>query len=137
VKETRILREVSVINLSDDHADLTVCNFINEHFPIERLYYISNVLPGKSRGLHAHKELEQIFLALSGEFTLSVTDGKVTESVIVKSHGPGFFLPAGYWRELTKFSSNGICLVLASKKYDSTDYISSFDDYKVWKNRNS
>jgi dTDP-4-dehydrorhamnose 3,5-epimerase-like enzyme len=114
---------------------LSVFDLENQQFLVKRLYYISNVPYGQSRGLHGHKKLKQIFLALAGEFTLNVTDGEVHDSVILNAHGPGYLLPAGYWRELNNFSNDvgAVCLVLASESYDPSDYIYSFDEYLDWR----
>jgi hypothetical protein len=33
------------------------------------------------------------------------------------------------WRELDNFSSGSVCLVLASQRYDETDYIRDYDEF--------
>ena len=38
----------------------------------------------------------------------------------------GLIIVPGIWREIVNFSSGAICLVLASDKYDSTDYIHDY-----------
>jgi len=46
----------------------------------------------------------------------------------------GLLVVPGIWRELDDFSSGSVCLVLASTKYDESDYIrdySKFMQYKV------
>ena len=130
-----ILQPVKVKKFSDLRGTLDVAEFhFTEMFQTKRIYYISGVPGGKTRGAHGHKELKQIFFALSGKFKLSVTDGQVFETVELKAHEVGYYLPAGYWRDLDGFSPDAICLVLASEHYDETDYISSYDEYFKWKN---
>ena len=129
----QILHEIPNLNFKSHRGILNVCDLENQQFQVKRFYYISNVPNGKSRGLHGHKKLKQIFFALSGEFTLNATDGEVSDSVVLSAHGPGYLLPAGYWRELNNFSNDGICLVLASESYNPSDYIYSFDEYLNWR----
>jgi dTDP-4-dehydrorhamnose 3,5-epimerase-like enzyme len=102
-------------------------------FQTKRIYYISNVPSDSIRGAHAHKELKQIFIALLGSFTLKVTDGNKTDQVKVSSRSTGYFLPSGFWRELSDFSEDAICLVLASEHFDEKDYLKEMSDYLVWK----
>ena len=102
-------------------------------FQTKRIYYISNVPSDSIRGAHAHKELKQIFFALLGNFTLKVTVGSKTDTVKVASQSNGYFLPSGFWRELSDFSQDAICLVLASEHFDEKDYLKDMSDYLVWK----
>jgi dTDP-4-dehydrorhamnose 3,5-epimerase-like enzyme len=129
----QIFREIPNLNFKNDRGILDVFELESQQFIVKRFYYISKVPFGKSRGLHGHKKLSQIFFALAGEFTLNATDGEVSNSVICNVHGPGYLLPGGYWRELNNFSNDGICLVLASESYDSSDYIYSFNEYLDWR----
>jgi len=105
-------------------------------FHTKRFYYISNVPTGSIRGAHAHKELKQIFVALLGYFTLKVTDGNKSDTVKVDSRSTGYFMPSGLWRELSDFSKDAICLVLASEHFDEEDYLKELSDYIAWKNSN-
>jgi dTDP-4-dehydrorhamnose 3,5-epimerase-like enzyme len=100
------------------------------------VYDISNVPSYSVRGAHAHKELQQVFLALSGSFFLTVTDGNFEDKVLITPQSAGFFLPSGYWRELSNFSEDSICLVLASKHFDENDYIRDMKKFLAWKNQN-
>lgn len=130
----KILQEIQVVNFKDERGILDVAEFQNVgNFETKRIYYISNVAENNERGSHAHKKLNQVFFALVGNFSMTVTDGLVSETVELKAHESGYFLPAGYWRNLTNFSSDAICLVLASDYYDKSDYISTFPEYLEWK----
>ena len=135
MKLRTILEPIDVENFRDFRGNLDIAElqFI-ERFEIKRIYCISNVPEGESRGAHGHKELKQIFFALSGKFELTVTDGFIVETVELRAHEKGYFLPAGYWRDLKLFSSDAVCLVLASEHYDAGDYIYSYDEFLKWKN---
>ena len=53
----------------------------NVPFDIKRVYYIFDTLPDQERGKHAHKELEQIIVAMDGACEFVLDDGKTQEVV--------------------------------------------------------
>lgn len=101
-------------------------------FPIERVYFITQVPSEVRRGSHAHKKLEQLIVALSGEFTVILDSGVSTQSFILNSNEFGLYVPPGFWRDLTDFSDGAVCLVLASTKYDESDYIRDYEEFLNW-----
>jgi mannose-6-phosphate isomerase-like protein (cupin superfamily) len=134
MKTLKILQEIQVTTKADARGILDVAEFKGfGKFEAKRIYYISNVPESSTRGAHAHKRLNQVFFALSGNFEMTVTDGLVIETVELKAHEKGYFLPAGYWRELKNFSSDAMCLVLASEHYEENDYIHSYDEFLGWR----
>ena len=48
----------------------------NIPFEIKRVYYIYDTLPEQERGKHAHKNLEQIIIAIDGACQFVLDDGK-------------------------------------------------------------
>jgi len=92
-------------------------------FKINRVYYLYDVPEGSNRGGHAHINLEQFLVAISGSFTVKLFDGKNKESYLLNKPTEGLLINSMIWRELTQFSSNSICLALASLPYDENDYI--------------
>ena len=44
-------------------------------FDIQRVYYLYDVPGGSARGGHAHKNLEQLIIAMSGSFDVVLDDG--------------------------------------------------------------
>jgi mannose-6-phosphate isomerase-like protein (cupin superfamily) len=130
----KILKEIRVANYLDDRGNLDVAEFQSVgKFETKRIYYISGVPENDARGAHAHKNLDQVFFAVAGNFKMTVTDGSITETVDLKAHETGYFLPAGYWRDLKNFTIDAVCLVLASEHYDENDYIRSYEEYLEWK----
>lgn len=102
-------------------------------FDVKRVYYLYDVPGGSERGGHAHKSLFQIIVAASGSFDIMLDDGR--EQKIIQLNRPyyGLLIVPGIWREIKNFSSGAICLVLASLKYSSSDYIRDYNEYLVWK----
>lgn len=98
-------------------------------FTIKRVYYLYDIPGGEGRGGHAHKCLEQVIIAGSGSFDITIDDGMTKRTYNLSKPYHGLYMPSGLWRELNNFSSGAICLVLASEKYDEKDYIR---DYKIF-----
>lgn len=98
-------------------------------FKIKRVYYLYDIPGGEGRGAHAHKELEQLFVAVSGSFEIKVDDGTAKRTYSLSQPYYGLYLPPGLWRELDNFSSGATCLVLASHKYNEKDYIRDYSNY--------
>ncbi|MGB1312784.1 sugar 3,4-ketoisomerase [Bizionia paragorgiae] len=98
-------------------------------FSIERVYYLYDVPSDAFRGGHAHKNLRQFLIPISGSFDVVIKDGQATRTITLNKPNKGLLIVPGIWRELENFSSGAICLVLASEVYDESDYIR---DYEVF-----
>ncbi len=109
-------------------------SFIEENrqipFQIKRVYYLYDVPSGASRGGHAHKELQQTVIALSGSFDVILDDGYKRRTFFLNRPHYGLYIPARVWRELENFSSNSVALSLVSQAYDELDYVRNYDDFK-------
>jgi hypothetical protein len=99
-------------------------------FPIKRVYYLYDVPGGAVRGGHAHKDLQQVVIALSGSFDVVLDDGKERQKVSLNRSYHGLYLPNMVWRELENFSSGAVCLVLASEIYLEEDYIRDIGEFR-------
>jgi dTDP-4-dehydrorhamnose 3,5-epimerase-like enzyme len=98
-------------------------------FPIERVYYLYDVPASSVRGGHAHKELQQLIVAVSGSFTVVLDDGIEKKSFHLNRPYEGLYVCPMIWREIDDFSSGSVCLVLASMLYDENDY---YRDYSTF-----
>jgi WxcM-like, C-terminal len=103
----------------------------NNHVPfdIKRVYYLYDVPAGAARGGHAHKNLTQIAIALSGSFDFILDNGYEKERYSLNSPYKGLLINSGTWREMENFSSGSVCLVLASNFYTEDDYIRNYSDF--------
>jgi hypothetical protein len=108
-------------------------NELEVPFAIQRVYYLYDVPGGESRGAHAHRELEQVIVAVSGSFDVTIDDGRNKKTVSLNRPYFGLHLKPGMWRELSNFSSGAICLVLASMLYKESDYIRDYEEFKMFK----
>ena len=98
-------------------------------FDVKRIYYLYDVPGGESRGGHAHKELQQLILAASGSFTVTLDDGNVKRTYMLNRPYQGLLVKPGIWRTLDDFSSGSVCLVLANEKYQAEDYIRNYNEF--------
>ena len=98
-------------------------------FDINRIYYIFDVPNGADRGSHAHKNLDQLFLAMSGSFDIVLDDGKSKKKFHLNRPYVGLYVCSMIWRELSNFSSGAVCMVLASAYYDEGDYIRDYEEF--------
>jgi WxcM-like, C-terminal len=99
-------------------------------FPIRRLYWIYDVPGGDTRGGHAYRELQEVIIALSGSFDVYLSDGENRRTVTLNRSYYGVYVPRMMWRQLGNFSTNAVCLILASGPYDESDYIRKFDEFQ-------
>lgn len=128
-------KEVTLNKATDPRGNLVfVESGFDIPFKIERIYYLYDVPYGSERGGHAHKELEQLIIPLSGSFDLVITDGYGERTINMSNPSVGIYLCSGIWRELKNFTSGAVCLVLASRHYDEFDYIRSYDEFIEHKN---
>ena len=98
-------------------------------FDIRRVYYLYDIPGGEDRGGHAHRELHQLIIAASGSFNVVLDDGQNKKVVTLNRPDYGLLIVPGIWRELMEFSSGAITLVLASRVYDTNDYIRSYPEF--------
>lgn len=100
---------------------------------IKRVYFLYDIPSRAVRGSHAHKELHQFIIAMSGSFDINLDDGKAVETFTLSTPDQGLYIPPGYWRTLTNFSSGAAAVVLASEEYDESDYIREYEEFLNWK----
>lgn len=100
-------------------------------FDIRRIYYIYHTGRGVSRGFHAHKELKQVAICISGQCRIVLDDGLKREEVLMNCPAKGLLIDSLLWREMHDFSEDCILLVLASEHYQESDYIRNYEDFLI------
>lgn len=100
-------------------------------FKIERTYWIYDVPGGESRGGHAYRENQEFIIALSGSFDVIVDNGYSKQVFTLNRSYYGLYVPKGMWRQMENFSTNSLALILASTKFDVSDYIYDYDLFKA------
>lgn len=131
--------DCSIIEFDKHHSNrkgnLTVVeNGKTLPFDVKRVYYLYDVPGGESRGSHAHRNLEQLMVAVSGSFTVTLNDGQCKRSFTLNRPYQGLCIKPGLWRDLDDFSSGSVCMVLASEVYQAEDYIRDYDEFVKFRN---
>jgi oxalate decarboxylase/phosphoglucose isomerase-like protein (cupin superfamily) len=125
------LRLITFRKILDPRGNLTPVEQTEDvPFEIKRAYWIYDVPGGAARGGHAYRILEEVFIALSGSFDLTVADGRgsTLRQTLNRSYY-GVYVPSMTWRRLENFSTNAVCLILASRPYDEGDYLRDYEAF--------
>jgi hypothetical protein len=121
---------VDLPKISDPRGNLTFIEGENHiPFDIKRAYYLYDVPGGAERGGHAHKDLHQLIIAISGAFDIVLDDGHEKKRYHLNRSYFGLYVCPMIWREMDNFSSGAVCLVLASNNYDEADYYRNYDEF--------
>lgn len=117
--------------IADTRGDLTFVEG-DKHVPfaIARVYYIYNMPVDTKRGGHAHRQLEQVILALSGSFRITLDDGTRKESVWLRNPRQGLRVGQMVWHEMDSFSQGAVCMAFASHPYEEADYYRDYGEFR-------
>lgn len=117
----------------DPRGNLTVAEqWTHVPFDIKRVYWTYDVPGGESRGGHAHKNLYQLVVAMSGSFTVTLDNGSQNKTILLNHPWEGLLIKPGMWRTLNDFSTGAVCMVLASEAFDLDDYIYDYEEFKEY-----
>ena len=130
-----MLQQCGLVDLrkfADPRGNLTpVESFIDVGFQIARIYFLYDVPGGSSRGGHAHRRLQQLIIAVSGSFDVTLDDGTSRKTFSLNRPYFGLRVCPMTWREIDNFSSASVCIVIASENYDETDYIRNYEEFRI------
>lgn len=122
---------IELPKILDPRGNLTIVEGTNHiPFKIERVYWIYDVPGGQRRGGHAYYELEEFIISLSGSFEVLLDDGQYRKNFLLNRSYYGLYVPKMIWRSLENFSTNSLCFILSSQKYNEEDYIRNYDEFK-------
>jgi dTDP-4-dehydrorhamnose 3,5-epimerase-like enzyme len=125
-------RIIGLPRIEDPRGNLTFIENDNHiPFEIKRVYYTYDVPGGSERGSHAHKNLQQLIVAMSGSFDVVLDDGKNQHRFHLNRSYYGLYVPSMMWRTIDNFSSGSVCMVLASELFDEEDYYRDYESFKA------
>lgn len=99
-------------------------------FRIKRVYYLFSTKQDVRRGMHAHKQLQQVLVCVSGACKVLLDNGFERDEVVLDDPAKGLFIDKGIWREMYDFSHDAVLLVLASEHYSEEDYIRDYMKFR-------
>ena len=116
--------------LGDERGSLVALEGKNTvPFEIRRVYYIFDTQPSVARGFHAHKNLKQVIVCVTGKCRIVLDNGNKKSEVWLDSPTKGLLINDLVWREMYDFSEDCVLLILASEHYDEQDYVRSYDEF--------
>ncbi len=133
VQDSKLITIPKIV-AADGHGNLSVIEKDILPYPVKRVYYLYDIPSDATRGGHAHKELWQFLIAVSGSFDVILDDGNERKRFVLNRPYTGLLIPNGLWRELENFSSGAVCLSLVSDVYKESDYIRDYEEFKSHKN---
>lgn len=101
-------------------------------FKIRRVYWLYDVPGGVARGGHAEKNNEELIIALSGAFEITIDDGTKSKTFVLNRSYYGLYIPKGLWREIKEFSTNALALEFGSIPFTQDDYIRDYGEFKAY-----
>lgn len=112
------------IRSSDARGKLTVLEGgVHAPFPIARTFWVHDVPGNAQRAAHAHRQLYQLLVAISGSFDITLDDGRNCRRYRLDRSDRGLLIAPMVWEDMGNFSQDAVALVFASAPYDETDYI--------------
>jgi dTDP-4-dehydrorhamnose 3,5-epimerase-like enzyme len=97
-------------------------------FTIKRIFYMHHIL--SERGGHAHRDTDQILIAIAGQFKMDLSDGLSKKTFQLNDPKRGLYIPRMIFIHIYDFSPEAVCFVLANTHYDIKKSIRNWEDYK-------
>jgi WxcM-like protein len=121
---------IDLPKINDARGNLTFVEG-GQHVPFEirRVFYLYDVPGGSLRAGHALKSCHQFIVAISGSFDVVLDDGSEHQRFHLNRSHYGLYVTPLTWREIDNFSSNSVCLVLASAVYNENDYYRDYESF--------
>jgi len=102
----------------------------NVPFDIKRVYYLLKTRSDAHRGLHAHRSLKQLAIAVRGSMKFHLDDGFEQKEVVLSDPAQGLLLDSLIWRKMYDFTEDCVLMVLADQLYDPADYIRDYAEFR-------
>lgn len=127
-----IPRIIDLPSFIDARGSLGVVEGTTLPFDIRRVYYLYDVPIGAVRGEHGHKRLQQLILCMHGQTEITLNDGKRQYPFTLSGPAQGLYVPPGMWRRLRFVMPGTVVCVLASRPYETDDYIYTYEEFLAW-----
>lgn len=98
-------------------------------FVVQRYFVISGLRAGVPRGVHAHRETQQVVYVLTGAMLVLISNVDHHLSVRLGPASPGVVIERNTWSTILPLVDDSSALVLASTPYDQDDYVTSHEEF--------
>ena len=121
---------IDLPKIFDHRGNLTFLEGQNHiPFDIKRVFFIYDIPSGEDRGAHAHYDLHQFIICLSGSLDVHLDDGRNQRTVHLNRPWMGLHIPPMIWASEGNFDPNSVYLVLASEVYRAESYIRDYEEF--------
>lgn len=120
---------ISIPSIVDERGFMGIVDGSTIPFAIKRVFWLTNIGPGETRGHHAHRSCRQVPVCANGSvvFEIESVGGEKTSRLM--HPGDGFVLEPFTWLVLKDFSPDATVIVFASESYDESEYIRSYQEF--------
>ena len=137
IKSLSNLEDVTIIALqsvSDNHGCLVIAEDGRHiRFPMKRFFSASGVSPTTFRGDHAHRELNQLLVCLSGSIDVTCDDGDNKKVFRLDNPALALHVPSGIWSKQVYQDERSVLLVVCDALYDEDDYLRDYDQFLAFR----
>ena len=135
MRETKYIIEPSIVEFDKIGEEgigyISVAQF-NDNIPFEikRVFWVYGTPVFVERGNHAHRQLTEVLIALSGvvEIVLENQFGK-EYTFTLNDNSQGLIVPNMHWIKVN-LKTEATLLCLCSHEYNENDYIRDYSDFK-------
>ena len=124
-------RRVRIKRAAEEDGTLFVMERNREvPFDIQRIFLVTNVKKGKTRGDHATKKTRLILFPVSGSCKVIVDDGKIKEAFEMNNPSEGLLIEPMVWRSMQEFTPDCIMMAVCDRPFDPGN--ETWDDYQIF-----
>ena len=123
---------VKIQKITDHHDGVLFVAEAEKNIPFEikRVFFITDLNNANAiRGMHAHRNLEQVIFCINGKCRITIDDGYRKQNILLSNPREGIFIGKMVWNILSEFSDDCILLVFASDFFDEQDYIRDYQEF--------
>lgn len=122
------VRWIELPSVRDERGVLTAVEAEQDiPFAIARVFYMHHIVA--PRGGHAHRDTDQVLVAVAGAFHAELFDGERSISFTLDDPTRGLYIPRMVFIAMDRFSPGAVGLVLASTHYDMSRSLRSREAY--------
>lgn len=119
------METIKLKTVRDGRGRLTVAEKLP--FVIRRIYYLHECLA--PRGGHAQRTVDRLITAAAGSFLLRWRTVQGWDGMTLSDPTEALRVPPLTWLELSEFSKDAVCLVIASEEYEEADSIRDYAQF--------
>ncbi len=117
----------NILNIYDEknRGKLLPISFSDIPFVPQRIFVVTDVPPGETRGYHAHHQNQQVLVIVKGKIRIMLDNGHEKRYIYAWA-GDSVFHSEMEWAEITFMNEYAILMSICSMEYDEKDYIKDY-----------